>query len=524
MKKFVDYYQFLGIEMNSTDADILKACRKIVRENNIEGMTDRTSIDYQKRRSMLIITDQIYRVLKDHDRRAEYDKVLINYRAEQARKAKYFNAYSDNEGQNESIPQTPDYSEPWRRVIQKDTALDANPDKPITAQQKSELTSAEDYSADWQKMIRNKNALSTNNEQENLQAVEVSDMKKAISEPTTPDESIISRKPQQKTAQNKANDLTSLNASKPLDAVQSNDTSSSKMQERTVRKNNTAVRKKAEKPQIVVSQKETSSTKADKQGRASSKEVPENKTKPSSKISQKSNKSSGVLLISRSFAREILKLEVQKNDTPQKYIIRNKKVFGTILALTVVSGAMGIRHANKNLEKEEISFQSTISSTEEATIEPRTDDVINPTSETEAVEQTITIYRVHKAVPGDTLSQFSANAGVSMEEIKRINAMKDDNVLLGKSYIIPYIIEAEDLHIYTSLAPYDANTSLEAYAREYETDPDTLWKINPDEITLEVNSGYQVFSDTLLVPNFVTKNEYREIKAVERVTQRIKSK
>ena len=59
--------------------------------------------------------------------------------------------------------------------------------------------------------------------------------------------------------------------------------------------------------------------------------------------------------------------------------------------------------------------------------------------------------------------------------------------------------------------------SLSTFASTNETDINTLLRLNPEaiEVKTENSNGvtYYVTSDTLTVPNFISKSEYKSLKA-----------
>ena len=101
-----------------------------------------------------------------------------------------------------------------------------------------------------------------------------------------------------------------------------------------------------------------------------------------------------------------------------------------------------------------------------------------------------------------------------MEEIKNYNGITSNNVVLGTKIFIPYIIAPEDLPYYTKVETYQGE-DLEQYAESFETEAETICKLNPEAAKWD-GTQYVVATDSLIVPDFITKDECLIRKANDR--------
>ena len=223
------------------------------------------------------------------------------------------------------------------------------------------------------------------------------------------------------------------------------------------------------------------------------------------------------LHISKRFIKELNKLKFRKNDTATRYILRNKRIITGTLVLFVAGSFLSKGDKDDlNIIDTPPAIETQIDETE--TTEP-TYEITEPTETVEVLSPTLVLNRVHRVVQGDILARFSIESNTTQEEIKRVNGMNSNTVVLGTDLIIPYYVDREDLDLYTTTAAYTPNMTLEEYAKIYETDPETLMKLNPEAI--EVNgASYTVETDSLLVPEFITHEEYKVLKAAKEIEAR----
>lgn len=210
----------------------------------------------------------------------------------------------------------------------------------------------------------------------------------------------------------------------------------------------------------------------------------------------------GLLHVSAELVYQLEKFRYITEDNIPKFIIRNRKsLCGIIVAGVLITSAVTKDNDSVITPPEE---QPTTPVTDTSTSEPDT-QVEQITSDK------IVLNRVHVIEFGETLSEYSEDSNTTVEEIKRINNIKDEDIIeSGKKIVIPYIISKDDLKYYVSSTEYDSNIPLETYAALYETDVETLLQLNKEAIDKVVLStgqtAYMPISNTLQVPSFISKN------------------
>ncbi len=210
----------------------------------------------------------------------------------------------------------------------------------------------------------------------------------------------------------------------------------------------------------------------------------------------------GLLHVSAELVYQLEKFRYITEDNIPKFIIRNRKsLCGIVVAGVLITSAVTKDNDSVITPPEE---QPTTPVTDTSTSEPDT-QVEQITSDK------IVLNRVHVIEFGETLSEYSEDSNTTVEEIKRINNIKDENIIeSGKKIVIPYIISKDDLKYYVSSTEYDSNIPLETYAALYETDVETLLQLNKEAIDKVILStgqtAYMPISNTLQVPSFISKN------------------
>lgn len=208
----------------------------------------------------------------------------------------------------------------------------------------------------------------------------------------------------------------------------------------------------------------------------------------------------GLLHVSAELVYQLEKFRYITEDNIPKFIIRNRKsLCGIIVAGVLITSA--VTKSNDPVTKPSVEKPTT----------PVTDPVISEDDTVENISDKIVLNRVHVIEFGETLSEYSEDSNTTVEEIKRINNIKDENIIeSGKKIVIPYIISKDDLKYYVSSTEYDSNISLETYAALYETDVETLLQLNKEAIDKVILStgeiAYMPISNTLQVPSFISKN------------------
>lgn len=210
----------------------------------------------------------------------------------------------------------------------------------------------------------------------------------------------------------------------------------------------------------------------------------------------------GLLHVSAELVYQLEKFRYITEDNIPKFIIRNRKsLCGIIVAGVLITSAVTKDNDSVITPPEE---QPTTPVTDTSTSEPDT-QVEQITSDK------IVLNRVHVIEFGETLYEYSKDSNTTVEEIKRINNIEnEDKIQSGDRIVIPYIISKADLKYYVSSKEYDSNISLETFAALYETDVETLLQLNKEAIDKVVLStgqtAYMPISNTLQVPSFISKN------------------
>ena len=203
----------------------------------------------------------------------------------------------------------------------------------------------------------------------------------------------------------------------------------------------------------------------------------------------------GLIHVSLEFLFHLYKLRYLKKDSIYKIIVRNRRLEALLMA-GIISFNVGSIINNK------ISEPTNNNIVAEKTI---TDEDIEYYS-------IIDMNRYYIIKGGDTLSAIAKETGTSQSAIQRVNNISEPNyIIMGKEIIIPYEIKSDDLEYYTDSAKYDNKISLEEFATKYRTDVRTLKNLNKEAIQ-EHNGAYVVLSDSLKVPNFISKEELEEKK------------
>ena len=208
----------------------------------------------------------------------------------------------------------------------------------------------------------------------------------------------------------------------------------------------------------------------------------------------------GILHVSAELVYQLEKFRYITEDNVPKFVIRNRKsLCGIIVAGVLITSV--VPKSNDPVTKPSVEQPTT----------PVTDPVISEDDTVENISDKIVLNRVHVIEFGETLSEYSEDSNTTIEEIKRINNIKDEDIIeSGKKIVIPYIISKDDLKYYVSSTEYDSNIPLETYAALYETDVETLLQLNKEAIDKVVLStgqtAYMPISNTLQVPSFISKN------------------
>lgn len=219
------------------------------------------------------------------------------------------------------------------------------------------------------------------------------------------------------------------------------------------------------------------------------------------------------LSVSDYFLKELQKLAIRPHDNLRKYVLRNKKVL-LFIASTGIATSLFVGSTRNRTNGEQVVSETTsyTTQTEYTEIPEATEEAIEVTLPT--FENDILLLRVHTVEANDSLSKFSAESNTLMEEIKNYNGISSNNVVLGTKILIPYIIAPEDLPYYTKVETYQGE-DLDQYAESFETEAETICKLNPEAAKWD-GTQYVVTTDSLIVPDFITKDECLIRKANDR--------
>ena len=258
--------------------------------------------------------------------------------------------------------------------------------------------------------------------------------------------------------------------------------------------------------------------------------ISERRNLPKSKKSTTINTRSGIITVTRNFLKKLTIFNSNNNEYDYSFSIKKRIIAGTLATIIVGSAIIGIATRKSDDDSEVLASVTTVLEQDDkknvvATFTTVPTDVednsvkeTTPKETTQPQDDTIILYRIHKVVPGDTLSIYSKESNTTIEELKRVNQTERNTVVLGTNYIIPYFVEKEDLKFYTKVAQYDPTMTLEEFAKEYETNVSTIKNLNNEAI----EKDYLVSTDTLVVPNFITKEEFDILKAAEQIKQKTK--
>ncbi len=228
------------------------------------------------------------------------------------------------------------------------------------------------------------------------------------------------------------------------------------------------------------------------------------------------NIGSGIVHVCCETWYQLCKFRYITEDNLPKFIIRNRVTIGSLL----LAGTLIL------VPKHALSPDTTPDQTPAA---PGATDTLKPGNDLE--DDTIVLNRIHVVESGDTVSEYSRESNSTIKYIAKVNDLEvnyDDsvNIQAGQKIIIPYVVDKEDLSYYTSSKILPDGMSLSTFASTNETDINTLLRLNPEaiEVKTENSNGvtYYVTSDTLTVPNFISKSEYKSLKTQTEKAAKVK--
>lgn len=211
----------------------------------------------------------------------------------------------------------------------------------------------------------------------------------------------------------------------------------------------------------------------------------------------------GPIHIANEMFFQLSKLKYITEDTVPKFVIRNRKLLALTLCIVIASSVSGKNESEK--ETTSVNGKTTISDT----IESDPDYFESMFEDVNAKEYRAN--RIYTVKPNDTLTSLAIDSNSSISEIKAINSLDSDTIKHGETLIIPYYIAEDELEYATNTVNYTQGMTLEEFAEENETDVDTIIALNEEAI-----EDSQVISDTLLVPNFISKKEINNKKTSQK--------
>ena len=192
----------------------------------------------------------------------------------------------------------------------------------------------------------------------------------------------------------------------------------------------------------------------------------------------------GTVHITREVVQQFKNISSISQDNIPKYVIRNRALIGVVGAAVVITSMNNPKLA-KDVPEEEVK----------------------PVSMTSVNEDNLTyeLVRNYKIEKGDTLYDLSKESGTEIDKIMEYNNLDNDRIYYGDNIKIPYIVKSENLGNYSQSVKVE-NKSIYDLACMYETTSSTIYNMNKESI-IEVNGNYVVLSDTLNIPNFISKTE-----------------
>lgn len=202
----------------------------------------------------------------------------------------------------------------------------------------------------------------------------------------------------------------------------------------------------------------------------------------------------GTFHVAAEFCYQLRKFSYIGKDTVPKYVIRNRKMIGTIVMFVIGWNVLG---SQKQVPVEETQTPTT--KTEQVT-----------TMEINEEKLTYELIRKYEIEAGDTLYDLEQETGVSVETIQEYNHLDTSRIVAGETIKIPYKVEKEDLKYYSSSDSLGVD-SIYDFADKHNTTVGTILELNEGKI-YEIDGNFVVMEDELKVPNFITKSEFKEQK------------
>lgn len=201
----------------------------------------------------------------------------------------------------------------------------------------------------------------------------------------------------------------------------------------------------------------------------------------------------GVLHVFYEFIFQLSKLTYINEDTVTKYVIRNRRTLAAVVLAGTLFSVTG----------------KTMSAPAPDVVDAPAYTTVNPTKPVE--EENTLLTRLYKVRFGDTLSGISAESNTTINTIKKVNGLDSNTIYEGQILKVPYYIKNYELDYYIESVSIEGKTLVEI-AEEYETDLETIYRLNSESIIKTGDRTYQILSDTINVPKFITREEFNTLK------------
>lgn len=215
---------------------------------------------------------------------------------------------------------------------------------------------------------------------------------------------------------------------------------------------------------------------------------------------------------------QLYKLSYINKDTVPKFVIRNRRLAAAILAGAIIVTGAGSKSDNDIVPEANGTYITTevTTDTDKYTSANENEPLIGyeQMKEENNQDEIIELTNIHRITYRDTLSYFAEDAHISVSELKEENDLNSDRIYIGNTIRIPYMINVEDLEYYTEKVEVDGK-DIETIAREFHTTVDTIYRLNRNCIRKE-NGTYIIESNEIFVPNFISIEEYIELKNNEK--------
>lgn len=217
----------------------------------------------------------------------------------------------------------------------------------------------------------------------------------------------------------------------------------------------------------------------------------------------------GTLHVGFELLYQLYKFSYITKDNVVKYVIRNRKSIAAVALAGVIFSSVG-NAKTAEVDKDAL-YTPNVQTTQTIETTPTpTSSIIESKNNRE-----ILLTEVHRVKAGDTLSGLSSDSNTKIDAIKRINGLTSDTIYISQELNVPYYIKEADLEYYTQKAEV-GEKSIYELAREYDTDVETIIRLNPEALEKIGPNQYIILSDSIVVPKFISRDEYNAIKTADK--------